>query len=212
MSTDGYHVYNNVLKMLAYRGYTVKDRVAESSITQVMNSRLFLQCLGLRDSDPRGPSALRVVVVAIGSEIPKKTADFRKALAELLPSEEISVNAGRAREIMFVTPGELGSSVIKFIGGDMLKEFPGVTVEYYPYYIFKYENPTHTAVPPHELASAEELADLAKFRLNIQGLPPILRSDPAVVWKGFRVGMVVKITRVSETAGIAIAYRRVVAG
>ena len=73
--------------------------------------------------------------------------------------------------------------------------------------------PAHLSVVPHEiLPPAAVAAILARERRKLSDLPRIYLSDPMVVWVGARVGQVLKITRDSQTAGVAISYRLVVTG
>ncbi len=69
----------------------------------------------------------------------------------------------------------------------------------------------HIYVPKHEILSKEEAeALLKKYSIDSSQLPSILISDPVVKAIGAKVGDIIKITRPSETAGIAIYYRCVV--
>ncbi|MEM0443160.1 MAG: DNA-directed RNA polymerase subunit H [Candidatus Caldarchaeum sp.] len=66
----------------------------------------------------------------------------------------------------------------------------------------------HVLVPKHEVLSQAEAEELLK-RLGVtpDKLPYILPSDPMVKKLKARVGDIIKITRVSETAGEAVYYR-----
>ncbi|MEM1943566.1 MAG: DNA-directed RNA polymerase subunit H [Candidatus Caldarchaeum sp.] len=66
----------------------------------------------------------------------------------------------------------------------------------------------HVLVPKHEVlpqAEAEEL--LKRLGVTPDKLPYILPSDPMVKKLKAKVGDLIKITRVSETAGEAVYYR-----
>ena len=68
----------------------------------------------------------------------------------------------------------------------------------------------HRLVPKHEIISDEERKDLlTKYRIQPWQLPKIRASDPAVKMIGAKRGDILKITRESPTAGIAVAYRYV---
>ena len=49
-----------------------------------------------------------------------------------------------------------------------------------------------------------------EFYNSKNSYPKINVYDPAIIWLGARVGDVIKITRISEIAGISIAYRLVI--
>ncbi len=69
----------------------------------------------------------------------------------------------------------------------------------------------HELVPKHEILSKAEVEELLKkYKTSINKLPQILVNDPVVKELGAKVGDVIKITRNSPTAGVAVYYRVVV--
>ena len=69
---------------------------------------------------------------------------------------------------------------------------------------------SHKLVPKHTILTADEAAEvLRSFNIDSNSLPKILSKDPAVKQLGAKVGDIIKIERVSETAGVSIAYRKV---
>lgn len=76
----------------------------------------------------------------------------------------------------------------------------------------------HVNVPRHEILPADEVKALLKrFAITKDMLPKIRNTDAAIqplfkaagLDEAERVGQVVKVTRNSPTAGLAIAYRLV---
>jgi DNA-directed RNA polymerase subunit H (RpoH/RPB5) len=71
----------------------------------------------------------------------------------------------------------------------------------------------HELVPKHsKLSSAEKEKLLTKYNITLQELPKMLKADPAIENLSVKAGDVVKIERISKTAGTAIYYRGVIEG
>ena len=71
--------------------------------------------------------------------------------------------------------------------------------------------PDHIYVPKHEIISKQEAEDvLKKYNCKPTELPLIFVTDPAILGLGVKPGDMIKITRVSPTAGTSLYYRYVV--
>jgi DNA-directed RNA polymerase subunit H len=69
----------------------------------------------------------------------------------------------------------------------------------------------HVLVPKHEILSADQKKDvLSKFNATEEQFPFLFSIDPVVREIGAKPGDMVKITRVSDTAGETTYYRFVV--
>ena len=69
----------------------------------------------------------------------------------------------------------------------------------------------HVMVPDHQIMSDEEVNRLlSDYTITLEQLPKIYHDDPAVKAIGAKINDVIKIIRVSQTAGIAESYRLVV--
>jgi DNA-directed RNA polymerase subunit H len=69
----------------------------------------------------------------------------------------------------------------------------------------------HVNVPLHVILSDDEVKSLLKqYGIVKEQLPKIRSSDPAVRVVNGTPGQVVKVTRRSPTAGVAVAYRLII--
>jgi DNA-directed RNA polymerase subunit H len=68
----------------------------------------------------------------------------------------------------------------------------------------------HILVPKHEKISDEEKKALfERYKISVRELPKIMITDAALTGMEIQIGDVIKITRTSSTAGIAVYYRGV---
>jgi len=69
----------------------------------------------------------------------------------------------------------------------------------------------HVMVPDHKIMSEDEVsALLSHYNITTEQLPKIFHDDPAVKIIGANVDDVIRIVRISHTAGRAEAYRLVI--
>jgi DNA-directed RNA polymerase subunit H len=69
----------------------------------------------------------------------------------------------------------------------------------------------HAMVPDHQIMSEDEIAGLfSLYNITSEQLPKIYHDDPAVKTIGAKPGDVVRIIRISHTAGRAESYRLVI--
>jgi len=75
----------------------------------------------------------------------------------------------------------------------------------------KYDIRKHIFVPEHSKLNDKEKNDLLeKYHISMKELPKITKKDPAIQHLNVKEGDVIKITRISKTAGEAIFYRGVI--
>lgn len=68
----------------------------------------------------------------------------------------------------------------------------------------------HSIVPKHEVLSQQDVEALfVAYKVSPQNLPIIFISDPALQGLDIKMGDIIRITRKSPTAGVAVFYRRV---
>jgi len=70
---------------------------------------------------------------------------------------------------------------------------------------------SHELIPKHEILTEKEKEEILQiYDAVLDHLPKILITDPVAAMIGAKAGEVVKITRKSATAGVAVYYRAVV--
>ena len=68
----------------------------------------------------------------------------------------------------------------------------------------------HELVPKHTKLSDSERSKLfAEYNVEGKGLPKISKLDPAIEKLDVKVGDIIKIERISKTAGLTNYYRQV---
>ncbi|MCK5485843.1 MAG: DNA-directed RNA polymerase subunit H [Desulfobacterales bacterium] len=69
----------------------------------------------------------------------------------------------------------------------------------------------HDSVPKHEIIQEDEIKSvLENYQIERGQLPKIKDSDPVAKELGAEAGEIVKITRISQTAGESLYYRLVI--
>lgn len=68
----------------------------------------------------------------------------------------------------------------------------------------------HVLIPKHSRLGQKEKKELfARFNITLKELPKIAIDDPAIKALGAKTGDIIKIERMSTTAGKAVYYRGV---
>lgn len=188
-------VHTNVRIMLTkYRGYKITSpELTQSQLVERLNhfEHVVLTCL--RGEHILGPSELSCIIIAPGSKYADKSADFKKLLNPYL-------KAG-GPNILIVSQNELTTHIVRFITDE-----PRIEARLFKH--FMDEKPIHMSVPPHSIATEEEVEAYCKsFYVRREKFPKINSHDIIGIWIGIRPGMTVRIDRTSETAGSAVAYR-----
>ena len=113
-------------------------------------------------------------------------------------------------DILIISEFPLSNHIKKVIDSFKI-DYSKIFIEFYPYDKFIIHIPKHISVPKHEIAPKEEIDDLlTNYYKSKNSFPKMLASDSAAIWIGARPGDVVKISRISDSAGKSIAYRLVI--
>lgn len=199
-------VYNNLILMAKYRNIVLDtEKLSRDSVIQKLNHYEYVIITGKRsETDQRGKALVNIVLIAPKSKYATRLGDFKKILK--------TIKANTAMEIIIVSENELTVYIKKEIINFRAIR-PDIQIESYTFEIFMFELPKHESVPKHTIVSEEEVEEFCHLRCTRrQYFPKILQSDPQAVWLGLKPGMCVRVDRLSETAGTAVAYRFCIKG
>lgn len=197
-------VYNNLIEMTKYRNIELKSPVmAEEEVIKKLNHNEYIIIDGVRsDKDIRGAIKLYIILIAPNSDFAGKTASF-KEMMKVLPKNDSKNNV----EIMIISENGLTIHIKKYLA-ILRKESSLFLINEYNYEIFTIEIPKYVGTSHHEIMSNEEVEDFCSLHnTDPNRFPEIREDDPYAVWIGLRPGMVVRVHRISDTAGKSIAYR-----
>ena len=112
-----------------------------------------------------------------------------------------------ATHVLVVLPQKPQATTTRSIAAEAATR--GVTVEFFEITVLQYNVMRHKYVPRHERVPPEEVPALLRtyFLKSKFHLPVILETDPVARYLAMRPGDVVRITRPSANAGVAVFYR-----
>ena len=201
-------IYGNITKMMAVRGISVTSRrPADDSIIHDLGHHDYVTITGTRANDPlRGSADVVCVLVAAGSEVASAVQRFRAMFAA---ASTLLANS-TSREYIIICDATPNTFITAFLAAQ--NAVAGQHVELQQMKLFKTDLMQVACIPRHELMTPAEVAEVCEYLyMTPESFPELKADDPVAVWLGARPGMVVRIHRVSENAGIAIAYRTVTA-
>lgn len=224
-----YNLYHNMRLMLEYRG--VKDITPELPMDKFimkMEADTYTLLYGKREAtDVYDAAIVAAVLIAKDSDYSTKYANFSKLIntisstlstahpASLALPKNIIVavsNTSRAKSAKPAgnTTG-LSTNINKKLHLDINKDPSKLLVEVYLHSSFVIELPKHSASVKHTIATKEEIEQTVNIlREETSKFPSIYVNDPQNIWLGAKVGQIIKIERMSDSAGSAIAYRKMV--
>ncbi len=196
-------VYENVCKMITHRGCELRDQpLTEADIVKRMVSPEFVIVRGTRrPGDQRGAGDVVAIIIAPDSKVAKKIAHLKKAITAALANK-----GATPMEILLITSELMADRLVK--KEDLVEKYTDVSIFNHKYDIFIIDITDHVSAPKHELVPEAEVNQFCeRYHTTRDKFSKISVTDPQSVWLGLRPGMVVKIYRISETAGIAPAFR-----
>jgi len=192
-----FRVYKTISSMLSKRGYMVSREMRE------MTPMDFTQRFG------EYPSREGLTILV------EKSDDETDQLFVFFPEDE-KVGVKPIKILTDRMKDESVSNAILVLRGDItpfakqavLEMSDSFRIEHFKEAELLVDITDHKLVPVHQVLSQNEKQELLKrYRLRETQLPRIQPNDPVSRYYGMKRGMVVKITRPSETAGRYVTYR-----
>jgi|TARA_B110000908_G_C10261399_1_gene459504 DNA-directed RNA polymerase subunit H (RpoH/RPB5) len=191
-------VYSNIKTMLKARGFKGINMLGRDELVECVTTPGFcrhrLDCI---------VDAKLMLFFCDVSKRPKiGVVVIRNALEKM-------VNRG-IKNAMFILKSNLtsqGLSAIREVNAS------GYAIEYFNDRDLYFNITEHELASPHRIITEEETTSLLeKYKTTLAYLPKIYDSDPMAKYYGAKVGQVVEITRLTETAGHSLYYRTVISG
>jgi DNA-directed RNA polymerase subunit H (RpoH/RPB5) len=224
--SDAATVYENLARMCVFRGARVTARVAPDKFVAMMEADHYARIDADRDADDmRGAARMVIILFSEFKNIDSSAPKFGAFLARVLKERAHWVSADERAEfnIVLVFSSAPSSAIARVIAG---ARAPGIVIEAHIAALFMIVAPEHVCVPRHTIVPRAEVERICReLHLVIGNFPALIASasakgsaasgasgapDPMAVWLGLRPGMIVRIDRPCETAGIETIYRRCV--
>lgn len=199
-------VYKNIIEMLKLRKVVLDSApLSSAEVVQKINHYEFIMIAGNRKDDVNLADArVYCYLIAPGSKYANKSPNFVTMMRQSTPKP------GENVEVIIISDVVLTKHISKQIKDLRQANY---MIEDHDYEKFTTNVPQHEGVPKHEIVPMAEAREWARqHHTSIDSFQKILQTDSCAVWHGIKPGMFVKITRVSETAGTAIAYRYCIKG
>jgi DNA-directed RNA polymerase subunit H (RpoH/RPB5) len=198
-----YAIYIHLCEAVEHRGgHLEAARLAEDAFTIEMKRNAHVKIRATRTpEDLRGAANILAILFDTGSEFSSRS----KEVTKLFSSIDTELDN---LELMLVTEKQCNAHVLR-----KLQEiansgrYKGLYYSLLHHRTFFSDVTKHVQVPHHELISPEEIDEFCKaHNTEKTHMRKIKVYDVQAIWLGLRPGMAVKVTRISETAGNAIAY------
>ena len=193
--------YENLVRMCArYRGYThIDEPLTRERFARAMNDDAFVH-VKMRD---RAGIDTHAYLYQSDCKHIVNVGHFKKQMA---------AHTKHTSHVILVSAYPPSSYIAKAIAG-MWPDDPRSYFECLLHQHFNIEIPRGPLCYQHEVMNDDDVKRVLHDHLMAgrSNLPRIGLSDPQIIWIGARVGDVIRITSLSQHAGVEISYRTVVA-
>lgn len=187
-----YIIYKNVLTLLINRGYKSVTCMDYETFSKLSKSKIIITTSKINDENDK--------IIVFFLEEDKLGIKNLKAYHDEMLANKIYHGILIIKESISITA--------KNVVNSMLTDEIPVYLEIFLENELIFDIVTHTLVPKHEkLSKEEEQILLKRYKIDKIQLPKIPLSDPVVKYYDFKKLDIIKITNISETAGIYINYR-----
>jgi len=212
-----YQIYCNLFEFMKYRGLApekdhmdrdVSEPAPSDTIVPLIkqfeyyqiNTRVIAARPGL---DEKG--SVVIIMLTPDSKYAHHSSDLRHLVGGL------SGRIDNLQEMVLITEEEFfAKKNLMDLIHDLRKNNPKIYYSVFPYTVFATIIPKVIIIPKHVVITSEEAQAFLGQEKLVGQIPPILSSDPIIVWIGGRVGDYIKVYRPSESCSLASTAIRIV--
>lgn len=198
-----YRYYQNIVLMMQdqkYRGYELDLPVSDET---TFLKKFSVNNFAIIRAKMPGVEGNNIACAVLLSQNAEKKKDYAKILKSILDD--------KPKRVIIIGPDDASTHIVNYIS-ELKKENPNSYIEHVGHSKFTIDPFQHTLVPNHQIATVEQLKSANITPQDYIKLPRILASDIACVYIGAVPGQVVRIERLSNTAGIIVVYRYCIPG
>lgn len=195
-----------IKQMLEDRGYSPVNESDELWLINEFEQAEFDPICNLIIDSPhlfQNSETSDILTIAFNTDEKLKQKDFSTKYYKLISES----NSTCHHLILIHKDGAFGPMAAKY---KKILATKGIKFETFCYEELQYNLTLHSYVPKHKVLTNEEKKDLfQRYKINETQLPQILSTDPVVRYYGANPGMVIEITRRSDTCGRYVTFRLV---
>lgn len=207
MDAHNLNIIKNIKLAIIHRGGELTNSISDDKINSMFGMKGYVIIPAIRKNDDiRGDAGICFSFVTKNSKAYSASADYERLISLMTQSLPTSL----CYELVVVfeggNDGNLDTKATK-----IMEKNPNYHIRNVNSLKFVIDVRAHSRSAVHIIATDKEIQE---FCLNSKCLsssfPQIVESDSQVIWLGARPGMIIRIERLCENAGVTTVYRRCV--
>ena len=206
-------IVENIINAFSkYRNLTViSKKYTNDDIVSEMETFSYIRIDSINNNIEKKRNHIIFIIIKEDSKYSLHSPDLRKLL-DGITSDQLYKDDKISEIIMIVDESFfMRKKLLETIDALNSEDKKAIKYKVYSYINFIFVVPEHQSVPKHRIMNKEEIEKLFNFdRINSKSVGSISINDPPIIWLGANKGDIIEIERDSQTAGVALYYRRVV--